>query len=158
MRRRRVLASTDLLVAGTAGCSGGDPRAGTETATPVEITTDRATPTRTATDDVHAADRPDPDLAVVFENRADDVNSLSLTVARDEGDVVHESVHDVDPGAEFEAYNLRSADPDGVERFGIAVASGDQREAVAVQTSECYGDVRFAVETGRELTVTYAVC
>ena len=158
MRRRRVLAGAALIVAGTPGCSEGDPGAGRETATPVAVTTNRATPSPTETGNVHAAERPDPDLAVVFENRDHEPHSLSLIVARDGGDVVHESVHDVAPGAEFEAYNLRSADPDGVERFTLAVESGDQREETPVQTSECYGDVRFSVDTGGELTAIYAVC
>lgn len=162
MHRRQVLASTGLLVAGITGCSGADPGGGTETATPSGTTPDRQTRTRTRTRTPtgfeHAAEQPDPDLAVGLVNRDDDPHSLSLTVTRTDGDVVHESVHDLEPGAQTEAYNLQSADPDGVERFTIAVEVGDRREAVNVQTSECYGDVRFSVDDGGELDVTYAIC
>lgn len=166
--RRRYLAA--LLVAGTAGCSDLDPTGGDDdgpgtgdpdaTDNPAATATDEATgtPTGTATEDQPAAQEPNPDLPIHVENRHEEPQSLSLTISRSGGEVVHESGYDLAPGDDYEAYNLREADPDGVERFDVAVEAGEARREISVRTNECYGEARVGFDTAGELFATYSIC
>ena len=129
MERRQVLAACGLGLAGAAGCSADD-----------------------------ATDQPDPDLPVRIANDAEETRTVSLTVTRESGEVVHEATHEAPPGSDREVYNLRAADPDGVESFEIAAERGDASDSVTVQTSECYGHVIVGFTEEEDLFVTYAVC
>lgn len=73
------------------------------------------------------------------------------------------------PGVEFTRYNLREADPEGVEPFRIcAELVGDSettaseeskhRDCSLVRTSECYGDIHVTVREEGSLAVIYVVC
>ena len=95
----------------------------------------------------------DPNLPVRIVNDIEEMRTVSLTVTRESGEVVHEAP----PGSDQEVYNLRAADPDGVESFEIAAERGDASESVTVQTSECYGHVIVSVDE-EGLGVTYSVC
>ena len=72
--------------------------------------------------------------------------------------MVHKATHEAPPGSDREVYNLRAADPDGIESFEIAAERGDASESVTVQTSECYGHVIVGFTEEDGLFVTYAVC
>jgi hypothetical protein len=128
VERRQVLAACGLGLAGAAGCSADD-----------------------------ATDQPDPDLPVRIVNDAEETQTVSLTVTRESGEVVHKATHEAPPGSDREVYNLRAADPDGVESFEIVAERGDTSDSVTVQTSECYGHVIVRVDEGG-LGVTYSVC
>ena len=166
--RRRYLAA--VAVAGTAGCSDLDPTGGDEggpgtgapdaTGDPDATATGEATgtPTGTATDRQPAAQEPDPDLPIRVQNRHDEPRSLSLTVSRSSGEVVHESRYELAPGDDYEAYNLRSADPDGVERFDVTGEADEARREISVRTNECYGEARVGFDSAGELFASYDIC
>ena len=120
-----MLAACGLGLAGAAGCSADD-----------------------------ATDQPDPDLPVRIVNDAEETRTVSLTVTRESGEVVHKAP----PGSDREVYNLRAADPDGIESFDIAAKRSDASDSVGVRTSECYGHVIVGFTEEDGLFVTYAVC
>ena len=159
MKRRQVLAACGLGLAGVAGCLADDAGDDRSTDTPAIDTAPTDTPTTDPTDrdGEHAAEQPDPDLAVWVVNDGEETRSVSLTVTRESGEVVHEATHEAPPGSDREVYNLRAADPDGVESFEIAAERGDASESVTVQTSECYGHVIVSVDD-EGFGVTYSVC
>ena len=128
MERRQVLAACGLGLTGVAGCFADD-----------------------------ATEQPDPDLPVRIVNDVEETRSVSLTVTRESGEVVHEATHEAPPGSDREVYNLRAADPDGIESFDIAVKHGDASDSVGVRTSECYGHVIVSVDDEGP-GVTYSVC
>jgi hypothetical protein len=128
MERRQVLAACGLGLAGVAGCFADN-----------------------------VAEQPNPDLAVRIENNGGETRSVSLTVTRESGEVVHEATHEAPPGSDREVYNLRAADPDGVESFEIVAERGDASESVTVQTSDCFGDVIVMIDE-EGFRVTYAIC
>ena len=159
MERRQVLAACGLGLAGVAGCFADDAGDDRSTDTPATDTAPTDTPTTEPTDrdGEHAAEQPDPDVAVRVENDGGETRSVSLTVTRESGEVVHEATYEAPPGSDREVYNLRAADPDGIESFEIAAERGDASESVTVQTSECYGHVIVSVDD-EGLGVTYSVC
>jgi hypothetical protein len=156
VERRQVLAACGLGLAGVAGCSADDVGDDRSTDTPATDTVPTDTPP-TDRDGDHAAEQPDPDLAVRVVNDGGETRTVSLTVTRESGEVVHEATHEAPPGSDREVYNLRAADPDGIESFEIAAERGDASESVTVQTSECYGHVIVSVDE-EGLGVTYSVC
>ena len=177
MRRRHLLVCTAAVAAVCpTGCTdlgpGGDPEGDGPTGGASDEVTTRDEPTdegadeSTATDEPTAAgrdrehpmNRPDPDLGITVTNRHDEPHGVSITVARESGAVVYRADHDLDPGAEYEAYDLQEAGPDGVERFTVAVETGGRRESIRVETSECYGLVEVGVDAEGEPFATYAVC
>ena len=159
MERRQVLAACGLGLAGVAGCSADDAGDDRSTDTPATDTpaSDTATTDPTDQDGEHAAEQPNPDVAVRVVNDGEETRSVSLTVTRESGEVVHEATHEAPSGSDREVYNLRAADPDGVESFEIVAERGDTSDSVTVQTSECYGHVIVRVDEGG-LGVTYSVC
>jgi len=165
MRRRALLSALAAGLAGTAGCLAGgpgEPASPTDTPTPTPDPTPATGPSPSPSPD---GDPPvttattvfDPDVAVTLENDDDVAHEFALTVTGPEG-VVHESTHDVDAGAELTPYDLSRADPDGIVEYEVAVAVGDQRESVTVETSSCYGGVVATVGGDGTLNVFYAIC
>ena len=169
MERRQVLAGCGLGLAGVAGCftdNAGDDRSTNTPATDTPATDTPATDTPTTDtpttdpsdrDGEHAAEQPDPDLAVQVVNDVEETRTVSLTVTRESGEVDHEATHEAPPGSDREVYNLQAADPDGVESFEIAAKRGDASDSVGVRTSECYGHVIVMIDE-EGLFVAYAVC
>lgn len=179
MDRRHLLRAvgTALGTAGLAGCLGGTAGSGAGTPSGTDTTTDPGddgttpgdpdgeTPTPpdpTATPDDPPADyggeqEADPDLPVMGANRHDAAHTVGLTVSR-AGTAVHEATHELAPGRERELYNLRAADPDGIERFTVTATLGGRTESVDVLTSDCYGRVIVAIRDDGVLDPTYTVC
>lgn len=157
MERRRFLAACGLGIAGTAGCLDSSVPGGTENSTDAP-----PSPSGTPGDDPpsheDAMNEPDPDLDVGIENRSDETQTITLTVSRESGETVYEDTHDVAPGSDIDVYNLKEADPDGVEEFVIAAERDDQRESATVRTNKCYGDAFVAITEDGELYVTYSIC
>jgi hypothetical protein len=162
MERRRFLAACGLAVTTTAGClgpAGGDtPSDGHETPktdsppSPSDVSGD-APPTGE-----DPMDDPDDDLAVGIENRSNETRTITLTVSRESGETVYEETHEVEAGTDRDVYNLREADPDGVESFVVTAEIDGTEESATVQTSECYGDAFVAIAEDGDFYVTYAVC
>lgn len=199
--RRSVLAAVGLgLGLGTAGCLT-DPRGvGRETGEPTttgattrttteptttgattrDPTTDRPTtgdPTTGATTGdwiAEASNSPDPDHDVVVGNDAAESRTLRVAVVREAtGRTVFETTAELPPGGERVVYNLREADPDGVETFrvcaelvgaGAATATDSEREGLShrdcatVDTSECYGDAYPTLREDGSVRIVYAIC
>ena len=130
MKRRQVLAACGLGLAGVAGCFADDAGDDRSTDTPTTDPTDR--------DGEHAAEQPDPDLAVRVVNDGEETRSVSLTVTRDSGEVVPEATHEAPPVSDREVYDLRAADPDGVESFEIAAERGDASDSPDQRVRQAY--------------------
>lgn len=164
MFRRRFLAATAAVAASATGCSDLAPSDGRDDASGSDDGDGNATdeptgsPTETVPGHEELAQQPDPDLPIAVENRHEETRSLSLTVARNAGDVVHESDHELESGDDYVAYNLREADPDGVERFEVAVEAGGRRREISVRTNACYGEARVGFDASGELFATYLIC
>ncbi|PSQ18104.1 hypothetical protein BRD00_05875 [Halobacteriales archaeon QS_8_69_26] len=171
MHRRRVLRAfgAALGAAGLSGClSGSGPGGSDASPTATDTTTDpdattgdpegMSKPKATGDGTVRPASRqPDPHLPVEVENRDDVTHTVDLTVTRS-GTTVHEASYDVAPGVERDVYNLREADPDGIETFTVEVSVGDGTDAVEVETSGCYGQVVASVREDGSLLLTYSIC
>ncbi|WP_435358573.1 hypothetical protein [Haloarchaeobius sp. DFWS5] len=118
-------------------------------------TTDRGDDTTT---DYYPTDEPNPDHSVYVDNYHDETHTLSVTVTRESGDVVHDATHEFEPGASTEIYNLRQASPDGIESFTIEVTMGDQQTSVTIETSACYGSALISITEDGDLDSTYSIC
>ena len=105
-----------------------------------------------------ATEQPDSDLPVRIVNDVEETRTVSLTITRESGEVVHEATHEAPPGSDREVYNLWAADPDGIESFDIAAKRGDTSDSVGVRTSKCYGHVIVGVAEEEGLSITYAIC
>ncbi|WP_161973161.1 hypothetical protein [Halostella litorea] len=171
--RRRVLS----LAAGvlTAGCTTGPgfgsatdatttPSTATDAGSPATDTTTAEPPTSTFDSTRHAGETPDPDHEISVRNEQSRERSVRVTVVREAtGGTVFERTVDVAAGATRSVYNLKRADPDGVERFEVCGSlvggSGDSgSDCVTIATSECYADAEITVRESGEVRVIYAVC
>ena len=99
-----MLAACSLGLAGVAGCSADDAGDDRSTDTPTTDTAPTDTPTTEPTDrdGEHAAEQPDPDLAVQVVNNGEETRTVSLAVTREYGEVVHEATHEAPPGSDRE--------------------------------------------------------
>jgi hypothetical protein len=193
--RRWVLAAVGLGLV-SAGCvadpDGADTEETTTSERPTETTTDGTTTdeptTRTTTDDPNttgdwieqASNEPDPDLPVYLNNDGSETRMVRVRVVRERtGETVFEETRENPGGTEYAMYNLKQADPEGVESFRVCgelvdsdadtesgTASGEEttseesdvRGCATVKTNECYGTAHVAVEEGGSLAVFYSIC
>lgn len=134
-------------------------------------TTDARTTTHRGT--AHAADQPDPDHRVTVTNRADEARTVRTRVVRQEtGETVFDETREVPAGTEVEVYNLKQADPEGIEGFRVcgrlvdsedgtattASEESERRDCETLRTSECYADAHVTVQEDGSLAVIYAIC
>ncbi|WP_435318538.1 twin-arginine translocation signal domain-containing protein [Haloarchaeobius sp. TZWSO28] len=105
-----------------------------------------------------STNEPDPDHSVEVDNNHTDTHTLSVTVTRESGEVVHDETHEVEPGATREIYNLQDAAPDGIESFTIEATMGDQQTSVTIKSSACYGGAIIYITDDGALESTYAIC
>ena len=105
-----------------------------------------------------AGSDPDPDLPVYVENDHDATHDVTVTITRESGETVYDETHEVAPGSDREVYNLREADPDGVESFTITVTMDGTEKSITVETSACYGSAIVAVNEDGELYPYYSIC
>ncbi|UPV74814.1 hypothetical protein M0R89_01790 [Halorussus limi] len=162
LTRRSVLAAVGVGLA-SAGClsdaggvaadrtttGGQTPESSTERTTrepPTEKTTGGTTDSAsdpTETDDTNgdwiakASNTPEPDHEITVENELSGPRTLRVAVVREAtGETVFETTEEF-PRGESILYNLREADPDGVERFRVCaelVASNGTATAADTQT------------------------
>ncbi|MFT4883031.1 MAG: hypothetical protein ACI8U4_000529 [Natronomonas sp.] len=158
MERRRFLAACGLGIAGTAGCLDGSIPSGPENSTDDPPPSPSGTPGDDPPSHEDVMNEPDPDLDVGIENRSDETQTITLTVSRESGETVYEDTHDVAPGSDIDVYNLKEADPDGVEEFVIAAERDGQRESATVRTNKCYGEAFVSIAEDGEFYVTYTIC
>lgn len=174
MNRRHVLASAGTLIAGLAGCletTQGDAPSSTETPTedtPAEDTPAEDTPdadesaesTETPSDSsglAEAANQPNADHPVRVINHDDSAYSVSVKITQD-GETIDTVTHESNPDANDVVYNLRQADPDGIEEYDVTATLGNQSETVKVRTNDCFGDVNVVIQSDGSLFVTYSIC
>lgn len=190
--RRSVLAALGVGLA-SAGClsaldrvaDGAGTAEPTSTTTTEESTAGEATteqpPTEATTGDWidRASNSPDPDHEITLRNDAAEPRRLRVAVVREAtGETVFETTADVSPGGERVLYNLRDADPDGVETFrvcaelvGAAAATtgtgaaaetertdSPRRDCATVDTNECYGSAHATLTEDGSVRIIYAIC
>lgn len=71
---------------------------------------------------------------------------------------VHEATYELEPGAARIVYDLREANPDGIEQFRIEATLGERTESVTVRTNRCHGEVHVSITEGGDLFATYSIC
>lgn len=109
-----------------------------------------------------ASNEPDPDHRIIVTSEASEERAVRVRVVREAtGETVFDETRDIPAGEEARPYNLRRADPDGIESFRVcaeAVAdSARTRECVTIETNACYGDALLTVRE-ESLGATYSVC
>lgn len=172
--RRSVLAVVGSVLA-SAGClSDSEATGGTTTenvTTDAEPTTeDTATPDDPTTErpdsdeqTIHAADSPDSDHSLTLRSEASESQvRVRVRVVREAtGETVFETTARASP-AERTLYNLRQADPEGVESFRMCAelvgTESQRRDCATVSTSACYGDAHVTVGNDGAVRIVYAVC
>lgn len=191
--RRSVLATVGVGLA-SAGCLShvddgtGDPT-GTDQPTTEKTTRDESTGTADGTRDgtpngdgttgdwiEQASNSPDPDHEIVVEGEASGTRTLHIEVVREStGEAVFETTEAVTAGEESAVYNLRDADPEGVESFRVcAELAGEttttgtisetdaedssSRDCVTIATNECYGNARVTLTDDGGVEIIYAIC
>jgi hypothetical protein len=176
--RRSLATAVIAVVLLTAGCLGGTPSSGTEsaTATPTPTPTPTVTEmpgTPTPTPDPtpgetasatwvgteHAADQPDADKDVSVENAWNRSVEIDLRVVREAtNETVYDETLTLEPGEERTVYNLEDADPDGIESFRVTATARNTTESVTIQTNACYGNAYVEIQDDGTLYPYYAIC
>ncbi|NHN59585.1 MULTISPECIES: hypothetical protein [Halorussus] len=76
------------------------------------------------------SNEPEPSHGIAIENEAGVPGTFRVEVVREAtGETVFETTRRVRPGGEVAVYNLRQADPEGVERFEVCAELVDAGEA-----------------------------
>jgi hypothetical protein len=186
LKRRSVLAGLGGAFV-TAGCVS-DPAEvnGTDdpsTRSPQETTQTTRTDDATTTDDWISAtsNAPGPDHAISLRNESDETGTVRVRVVREKtGETVYDETHELSAGSGVDAYNLKRADPDGVEAFSVCGelvgssttatetrttdsrgesddSGSPRRSCVTIRTSKCYGSADVMVRDD-EIRVNYTIC
>jgi hypothetical protein len=210
--RRSLLAGVGVSLA-SAGClsdSGESGEATTRTSTQVSLrteTTETSTPENpiTVTEEpeteagtggtektttgepanreatAHASEVPDADHAISLRSEAGETRVRVWVVREATGEVVFETTETTPIGGDL--YNLREADPEGIEAFRICAelvrsggtatesdatesdatesdSGGDtpRRDCQTIRTSACYANVHVTVEDDGSVKIVYAIC
>ncbi|WP_049970346.1 hypothetical protein [Haladaptatus cibarius] len=195
--RRSILAVVGAVVS-TAGCVsdlGGKTTTTppqtepTQTATTTKATSETTTEETTLGDWwVKASKEPNPDHSISLWNRGDEQQTVRVRVVRRATDeTVFDERYDIGcGGVRRTLYNLKDANPEGVEGFSICAefvesagtrtTTGNQSETkqttasdsdatesqsrgcVSISTNECYGDVDLIITEEGSIDATYAIC
>ncbi|MFA1610565.1 hypothetical protein [Halobellus rubicundus] len=170
MRRASAVAATLALLLLTAGCLGGAPSSGTDSATPTDAApsgsptptpdpTPGATPTDEWTSTERASEIPDADKAVHVENRWNRSVELRIRVVREAtNETVYDETATFEPGADRDVYNVREANPDGIESFRVTATGLNATGSVTIETSACYTGAYVEVTDEGELYPFHGIC
>ncbi|WP_135823852.1 hypothetical protein [Halorussus ruber] len=188
--RRSLLAGVGISLA-AAGCLSDAEETGeatTRTSTQVSLrteTTETSTPENpiTVTEEpanreatAHASKVPDADHAITLRSEVGETRVRVRVVREETGEVVFETTETTPVGGDL--YNLREADPEGIETFRICaelVGSGGtatesdatepdsgedtrRRDCATIRTSACYADAHVTVEEDGSVSIVYAIC
>jgi hypothetical protein len=183
--RRALLAALGVgMTTGCLGSLGGDVGSQSETTnstttddpTTSTSTTGTSSPDVTSTSDSwweEAERTPDPDHSISLVNNDDEQATVRLRVLRDAtGETVFEETLTVEADEEVEPYNLKEADPDGVESFTVCATRaasetsttssttsvGSRGNCATVSTDECHAHTLATVQDDGSVQVTYAIC
>ncbi|WP_162224187.1 hypothetical protein [Halorussus salinus] len=132
-----------------------------------------ATEERTTGDWIaRASNSPDPDHEITVEHDLAESRRLRVTVVREEtGETVFETTDEFSRG-EHTLYNLRKADPEGVEEFRVCAellpadtsattatgTTSPRRDCVTLATNECYGSAYVEPQEDGSVQIIYAIC
>ncbi|MFB6092616.1 MAG: hypothetical protein ABEK02_06360 [Haloquadratum sp.] len=176
MRRTRAVGTLFVVLFLAAGCLGGPPSAGTDTATATPTQTPTATaapgsptptpdptpgetPTETWEPTTRASEIPDADKAVHVENRWNRSVEVRIRVVRvATNETVYAGTETFDPGADRDVYSIAEADPDGIESFRVVATALNTTESVTIETNACYGNVYVEITEDGTLYLYYAIC
>ncbi|MFC4447921.1 hypothetical protein [Halorussus aquaticus] len=148
--RRSVLAAVGGSLA-LGGCLSDVPGGyGTETATETGTTGDWIE---------RASNSPDPDHAISLRNEASESRTLRVEIVRRAtGETVFDTTEGVSPGGEVTVYDLRRANPDGVETFEVCaeLVGKDGTGGVVGNATATVGDSdgESVADAGSEATTT----
>lgn len=189
--RRSLLAAVGVGLA-SAGClsnfEGGPGEARTEDAATTEATTESTATSdestvKTTTEEItteetgteagtrYASDSPEPDHSIHLRSAAAESQQVRVRIVREAtGETVFEATEEATAG-ERTLYNLRQADPEGVEAFLVCAelvetgtaktetaTASPRRDCATVRTSECYGNAHVTVEEDGSVQIIYAIC
>jgi hypothetical protein len=103
--------------------------------------------------------QPNPDHDVILRNEYDETREFTVEVIRTRTEtVVHERSVSLEPRTERTTYNLRHADPDGVEWFEITGSVGDVTKTTEIRTDSCYRNAYVTLDADGELGVYHSIC
>jgi len=143
-----------------------------------ETPTDETSNGGTSTDETsveartkHASDSPEPDHSIYVGSETEESRTVRVRIVREAtGKTVFETTTEASAG-EYTLYNLRQADPDGIEAFRVCAElvesepAGTQtatpsprRDCATIRTSECYGNAHITVEDDDSVQIIYAIC
>lgn len=169
MERRALLRGLAVVLAGLSGCVGVESSGREAPDTVASTDTPTARPpdaggsygsTAGPTDEdgiVDDTDRANPDHPIRVSNRDDAAHHLEIQV-RQNGTLVDTVTHNVSAGSDAVVYNLRDAEPDGIEPYSITATVGNQTESVSVRTDDCFGEVNVNIRSDGELSVGFEIC
>lgn len=100
---------------------------------------------------------PNPDKPISLENELNGSTNITLTILNETGAVVHNGTYLVDD-YRYDAYNLRSADPDGVETFTVRASTQSGSDETRVSTSECSGTAQVEITAEDGVRVFSSIC
>lgn len=185
LSRRTLLALLGGL--SSAGCVTG-PRPGTTTDGPPSdrTPTPNASPpdgTPNGNGITHGVNTFDPDHSVYLSNEGSVERTVRTRVVREAtGESVLDETRTIAPHTEHEIYNLKRADPDGIEEFSVCAMLADATptpdgttgtpdatpgpttahwgdgDCITMRTDACYGSAHVSVPEDGELQVFYAIC
>lgn len=122
-----------------------------------------------------AVNEPKADHAVYLFNEGTRERTVRVQVVREAtGESVFDETLTVAPDTEREVYNLKQADPDGVETFTICgelagptteqepadteTPEAPVRDCITMRTDACHGTAHVTVQGSGELGVIYSIC
>jgi len=119
----------------------------------------------------YASNLPEPDHSIYLGSEAEESRQVRVRIVREAtGEAVFETTAEASAG-EYTLYNLRQADPDGIEAFRVCAelveseSAGTQtatpsprRDCATIRTSECYGNAHITVEDDDSVQIIYAIC
>lgn len=183
--RRTLLASAGVLA--TAGCldwQGAGPSSDRTPTSKPPVASPSLTETETDGGITSGVNEFDPDHPVSVHNRQSESRTVQVTVHRRKtGETVFEKTVSAQPGTDQQLYNLKEANPDGIEQFQICgslqtdspasgpaptVTSGPQngtdgtthstKDCATVRTSACYGSSHVTIRDDGSIGIIYSVC
>lgn len=105
-----------------------------------------------------AINTPDPDKSVNLENQGNNTQDVRIEVVRDStGNIVHNQTYSVNDTID-NVYNLKEADPEGVESFTVMATTDEDSDQVSLDTSRCFGNVYVEVTEKNGIYVYHTVC
>lgn len=106
-----------------------------------------------------ALEQPEPDQPIRLLNDWNESVAVSVEVIRNAtAEVVHNDSYEVPPNSDEIVYNLREADPEGIETFTITASYDNMTARTEVETNECYAGALIGVNRIGKLGGSRTLC